>query len=330
MHPFRRTAAGGSALLRIDGAPLPHGDDHPRNLRKLHLFQKLLLQLLRRAAFIVLGKEKPRLLLIADDAVGPLQKIPPLHRDGHIGDHRIDLLPILLGKRKDLLQNRGVHIDLQDDTVRPGDDLLPMLFQNIGDFRKIRSPGDRGHDIPLVVEDRKPGPEPALDSPDVVGVHPMALELPDHIRPHASLIHNADKGRPKLHIRDVLRHVPAHAPVHLYDAARIFASGDVLRKRIALHIHKDRTEDHDSQPFGAAFRILPFSLSVFLPRFLFHPLLPLFCIHFPAPQFSRRGTLFPRLPCPLYESESLRTGLSGRCLRISDSQDSAASSMSLR
>ena len=72
------------------------------------------------------------------------------------------------------------------------------------------------------------------------------VELSDDIITKAAVIHDADKSRPELHVRDILSDIPAHTSVHLDYMTGVTASRDVLRMRISLDIHKCRPDNNDA------------------------------------------------------------------------------------
>ena len=47
----------------------------------------------------------------------------------------------------------------------------------------------------------------------------VVVQLVDDVLTHAGVVHQTHKGGAQLHIGDVLRHVPAHTAMHLFNAA---------------------------------------------------------------------------------------------------------------
>ena len=68
----------------------------------------------------------------------------------------------------------------------------------------------------------------------------------EDLRAESRVIHDADKGRPELHVGNVFRHVPADASVGPDHPADIAPARNILFQRIALDIHKYRTDNQNS------------------------------------------------------------------------------------
>ena len=74
----------------------------------------------------------------------------------------------------------------------------------------------------------------------------MILQFLNHIHTVAALVHKADEGRPQFAVGDILRHVSAHTAVHPLHPSGVPPSGDKITVGIALHIHKDSADDHNT------------------------------------------------------------------------------------
>ena len=121
-----------------------------------------------------------------------------------------------------------------------------MFLQNIHDGQQIRPFGNGGGHIATIVKDRQPGTHTIPGSPDVPGVHLMVFQLFDHIASGAALIHQADKGWPKLTVGNILHHIPTHAAMDLLHAPSIPAGRNKDIVGITLHIHKNRANYNNS------------------------------------------------------------------------------------
>ena len=246
MHALRRAYAACSIDRGIDGAPFAHRHDHARDLRLLDAAEQDLAHLLRRFVVIILGKEDAGLELVADEAVGVLQQVAALHRDIHIGDHRVDPLMIFFRILIDALDDFLLHVDLQNDAVAVPEDLISALIQRVAQRQKIRPLGNGGVDVAVVVKDRKPCPHAVRAVTDKARIHLVVAQLRQHVRAHAGVVHKADKRRPKLHVCNVLHHVPAHAAMDVLHDTGVPALRDIIRHRIALDIYENCAEHNDS------------------------------------------------------------------------------------
>ena len=74
----------------------------------------------------------------------------------------------------------------------------------------------------------------------------MFGQLVDNVLAGAGVIHQADESGAQLHIGDVLRHVPAHTAMHLFNAAGVPSAGDVGGEGIALDVYENCADDYDS------------------------------------------------------------------------------------
>ena len=213
---------------------------HPAHLGRLQVVE-------------IVGEEQPGLLLVADKAIDLLQKIPPLHGNAHVGHHGIDLFAVLFGVAQHLLHGVLFQVDLQRDGVAVGKDLVALVQEQLGQGRGVRPLGDGGGHIAVVVKDGQPGAHAVRHPLDVLGVHLVVGQLVDDVLPKAGFIHQPHKGGPQLHVGNVLRHVPAHAAVHLLHPPGIPPAGDVGGERIALDVHKNCTEYNDSHNLNVPF-----------------------------------------------------------------------------
>ena len=104
-----------------------------------------------------------------------------------------------------------------------------------------------------MVKDRQPGTHAVLHGADIVHVDLVALELADHLRAGAVVVHQTHIGGAKLHVGNVLRHVPADAAVDLLDPAHVPPLGDVLIRGEALNVHKNCADDYDTHAVTSCF-----------------------------------------------------------------------------
>ena len=153
---------------------------------------------------------------------------------------------MLFCKIQDLLEDWLLYVKFNDNTVRPTEDLVPVLVQHFPDRRQIRPSGNRRDHVPVVVKDRQPGAQPLRPAGDIADLHLMADQISDDIIAEARLIHHAQKGGPQFHIGDILHHIAAYAAVHLHHAPHIPASRDILREGISLDVHKCCSDHHNS------------------------------------------------------------------------------------
>ena len=232
--------------IRINGAVAAHGDDHAGDLGRDHLFRDDLNHFLRSPAGIIIVKQDPRLLDVAHKAVNGFEEIPPLQSDGHVAHHGVDLLSVLLGQPEDPLDDFLVNVDLANDAVGVRKNLVAVVIQNVRDGQKVRPLGDGGRHIALVIKYRQPGAHTVPGTADVVRIDLVVFQLLDHVRTVAAPVHQADKGGPKLTVGDVLRHVPSHAAVDPFHPAGVAPVGNKITVGIPLHIHKNRTDDHNA------------------------------------------------------------------------------------
>ena len=105
---------------------------------------------------VVRAEQQPRLLLVADESTQILQKVPALQADAHIGYQTVNGLAVFLRQRQRLFHNGLLRIHLNDNAVRVPENLVPVFFQNIQDGGQVRTLGNGGNHISVVVEDRQP------------------------------------------------------------------------------------------------------------------------------------------------------------------------------
>ena len=204
-------------------------------------------------------KENLRLLFIADDAGGFLEKISPFQGYRHIGDDGIDCFAVFFCQRKNCFQNLRFHVNLDDDTVCAGDDFIPMFKEGIVDGIEIRTFGNRADHITFVVKDSQPGSEAIFNPADIFGVDFVMLQFFQYIGAGTALIDYADVGGLQFYIGDILDYVPAHASMHLNHPSRVPSGGDILAVRVPLNIYHYSTYYNDSHTFSHG--LPPFSFN---------------------------------------------------------------------
>ena len=195
---------------------------------------------------VIVREEQPGLLLVADKTVDLLQKVPALHRNAHVGDHRVHLFAVFLGVAQRLLDGLLFEVQLQRDAVAVPKDLVSLLFQQPDQRGGVRPLGDGCTDVAVVVEDGQPGAHAIRHTLDEPGVDLVVVQLLDDVQTHAGIIHQAHKGGPQLHVGDIFRHIAAHTAVHLLHTPGVSSAGDVSRERIPLDVHKNCADDYDS------------------------------------------------------------------------------------
>ena len=130
-----------------------------------------------------------------------------------------------------------------------------LLIQNIRNGHQIRTFGDGCAHVTIVVKNSQPGAHSITGGADIVRIDLVAFHLLQNVKPGSALIHQTDKGRAKLHIGNILRHVPSHAAMNLFHSAHISSCGVECRLRVSLNIHKYGA-DHDNAHSAASFFLL--------------------------------------------------------------------------
>ena len=153
---------------------------------------------------------------------------------------------MLLSKAEYPLDDLLVQVDLHDDTVRIPEDLVPLSIQNLHQRGHVRALGDGGRHVSGTVEHRQPGSQPIRGLADIAGVNPVIAQLLQHVLAVAAFVHQTDQGGGKLAVGNILRHISPHAAMDPLDPAGIFPGGKQGRLRIALDIHEDHADDHNS------------------------------------------------------------------------------------
>ena len=64
------------------------------------------------------------------------------------------------------------------------------------------------------------------------------IQFLDHVRPGASLIHQADKRGFQFNVGDVFHHIAGDSAMHLHNTAGIPSARNVLCDRVSLDIYK--------------------------------------------------------------------------------------------
>ena len=66
---------------------------------------------------VVVREQQPGLLLVADETIDLLQKIPPLHGDAHVGDYGKHLFAVLFGIAQGLLHRFFFEVQFQRNGI---------------------------------------------------------------------------------------------------------------------------------------------------------------------------------------------------------------------
>ena len=240
-----------AGVLGVHGTLTAHGHHHAGHVGAVDVPGQYLSHLAGGEMLVVVREEQTGLLLVADEAVDLLQIVAALHGDAHVGDGGKDLLFVLLGVVEHLLDGLFLEVQLDGDAVAVPEDLVALLFQQGGQRGGVGPLGDGRVDVAVVVEDGQPCAHAVGDFLDVSGVDLVVVQLVDDVLPHAAVIHKAHEGGAQLHVGNVLRHVPAHAAVHLLHPPGVPSAGDVGGERIALDVHKNCADDYDSHSFDS-------------------------------------------------------------------------------
>ena len=243
--------AAGPVVLGVDGPQTAHRHHHAGHVGAVDVPGQHLSHLGGGEVAVVVREEQPGLLLVADEAVDLLQIVAALHGDAHVGDGGKDLLFVLLGVVEHLLDGLFLEVQLDGDAVAVPEDLVALLFQQGGQRGGVGPLGDGRVDVAVVVEDGQPCAHAVGDFLDVSGVDLVVVQFVDDVLPHAAVIHKAHEGGAQLHVGNVLRHIPAHAAVHLLHPPGVPSAGDVGGERIALDVHKNCADDYDSHSFDS-------------------------------------------------------------------------------
>ena len=176
----------------------------------------------------------------------------------HPGEHfELERIPVDDKETLKLFQtgNTGAVFQFESDGMREQlrqakpdclEDLVALLLQQGGQRGGVRALGDGGVDVAVVVKDGQPGTHAIRDLLDVPGVDLVVVQFIDDVLTHAGVVHQTHEGGAQLHIGDVLRHVPAHTAMHLFNAAGVPSAGDVGGEGIALDVHENCADDYDS------------------------------------------------------------------------------------
>ena len=113
-----------------------------------------------------------------------------------------------------------------------------MFVEDVADRCKIRTLGDRGDDIAVVVKDGEPGPQSVRSPHDIIGLDFVTLQFLDDVRSQSRIIDDTDVGRTKFQIGDILHDIAAHTAVDLNDAADVSSRRDELIDRITFDINE--------------------------------------------------------------------------------------------
>ena len=181
MDRDRRAHAAASPCFGPDGALTSHRHDHGVKPRRLNPSVKLLRHLFRLQVHEVVGEEDPRLLLVADEAVGLHDEIPPLQGDAHVRHQRIGRDAVFFGVAEGLLGDLLVDVDLDDTAGRVLEDLVPVLLKQLQHGLHLGPLGDGAHHVALVVHHRQPDAHAVRNNRDKLGVHLVILQLAKHL-----------------------------------------------------------------------------------------------------------------------------------------------------
>ena len=233
-------------MLGVDGTLTAHGHHHAGHVGAVDVPGQYLSHLAGGEMLVVVREEQTGLLLVADEAVDLLQIVAALHGDAHVRDCGKDLFVVFPGIAEHLLDRVFLEVQLDGDGVAVLEDLVAFLLQQGGQRGGVRALGDGGVDVAVVVKDGQPGTHAIGDLLDVSGVDLVVVQFIDDVLTHAGIVHQTHEGGAQLHIGDVLRHVPAHTAMHLFNAAGVPSAGDVGGEGIALDVHENCADDYDS------------------------------------------------------------------------------------
>ena len=242
---LRREKAHFTVSIGVHRAAAAHGDDDGRDVCALKPGGEVGTQLVRGDVGIVRHKEDARLGLVAYEAVHALEKIPPLGCDAHVGHDAVHRLAVFLRKVEGALDDILADIGLDDHAVRVFENLVALLVENIADAAQVGALGDGACQIAALVENRQPHAHPVRDGADIVGVDLVPAELAHDLFALGGFVHKTHKDGAQLHIRNVLRHVAAHAAVDKFDLSGVAPGGQIQILREALNVHKYRADNHD-------------------------------------------------------------------------------------
>ena len=194
----------------------------------------------------VVHEEHARLLPVADEAVKLFEEIAALHGDAHVGDERKELGAVAARQLNHLLDDLLVQVDLQHCRVDLRKDLIALFFQQIHDGQHVRPLGNGGDHVARIVKHGEPGAHAIGNGEHVIGVHLVVLQFLYDGVAKRRVIHDAQIGRPQLHIGDVLHHVARHAAVDVLHTAHVAAVGNVIAQRESFNIHKRGADNQDA------------------------------------------------------------------------------------
>ena len=195
---------------------------------------------------VVVREQQPGLLLVTDETIDLLQKIPPLHGDAHVGDYGKHLFAVLFSVAQGLLYRFFFEVQLQRNGIAVCKNGVTLLLQQAGQRGGVRPLGDGGVHIAVVVKNGQPCAHAVRLFLDKAGVDLVPCQLVDDVLSHAGVIHQTHKGGAQLYVGDILHHVAAYTAVYLLDASGVAPAGDIGGKGIALDIHKNSSDDYDA------------------------------------------------------------------------------------
>ena len=149
---------------------------------------------------------------------------------------------MLLGQPEYPFDDLLIKVNLHDNAVGTGKNLIALPIQNIHQRRHVRPLGNGRRHIPGIVEHRQPGAQPVGCLSDILRIHLMIAQLFQNILAVAAFVGQAQQGGPQLAVGNILRHIPAHTAVLPLHPPHIAPCGNKGRLRVALDIHKDHAD----------------------------------------------------------------------------------------